>query len=35
MDADLERVLNGLPVGEETASAATAVLAGAGVCSAG
>jgi serine/threonine-protein kinase len=34
MDADLERVLNGLPVGEETASAATAVLAGAGVLAA-
>jgi len=34
MDADLERVLNGLPVGDETAAAATAVLAGAGVMAA-
>jgi beta-lactam-binding protein with PASTA domain/predicted Ser/Thr protein kinase len=34
MDADLERVLNGLPVGDETASAATAVLAGAGAITA-
>jgi serine/threonine-protein kinase len=34
MDADLERVLNGLPVGDETASAATAVLAGAGAIAA-
>jgi eukaryotic-like serine/threonine-protein kinase len=31
MGADLERVLAGLPVGEETASAATAVLSGSGV----
>ncbi len=30
MDADLARVLEGLPVGEETANAATAVLAGSG-----
>ncbi|MGZ4308612.1 MAG: PASTA domain-containing protein, partial [Gaiellaceae bacterium] len=30
MDADLERVLQGLPVGDETAAAATAVLSGAG-----
>ena len=34
MDADLKRVLEGLPVGEETANAATAVLAGAGVIAA-
>ena len=34
MDADLKRVLEGLPVGEETANAATAVLAGAGVMAA-
>jgi serine/threonine-protein kinase len=34
MDADLERVLNGLPVGEDTAAAATAVLAGSGVLAA-
>ncbi|HUK93566.1 MAG TPA: PASTA domain-containing protein, partial [Gaiellaceae bacterium] len=34
MDADLERVLNGLPVGDDTAAAATAVLAGAGVMAA-
>jgi beta-lactam-binding protein with PASTA domain/predicted Ser/Thr protein kinase len=34
MDADLERVLNGLPVGDETAAAATAVLAGSGVLAA-
>jgi beta-lactam-binding protein with PASTA domain/predicted Ser/Thr protein kinase len=31
MDADLERVLAGMPVGTETAEAATAVLSGAGV----
>jgi beta-lactam-binding protein with PASTA domain/predicted Ser/Thr protein kinase len=30
MDADLQRVLQGLPIGDETAAAATAVLAGAG-----
>jgi len=30
MDADLQRVLQGLPVGDDTAAAATAVLAGAG-----
>jgi beta-lactam-binding protein with PASTA domain/predicted Ser/Thr protein kinase len=34
MDADLERILNGLPVGEDTAAAATAVLAGSGVLAA-
>jgi eukaryotic-like serine/threonine-protein kinase len=34
MDADLERVLQGLPVGEETAAAATAVLAGSGALAA-
>jgi eukaryotic-like serine/threonine-protein kinase len=34
MDADLGRVLNGLPVGDETAAAATAVLAGAGAMAA-
>src|ERR671931_180639 len=34
MDADLGRVLDGLPVGEETANAATAVLAGAGAMAA-
>ncbi|HUK93707.1 MAG TPA: Stk1 family PASTA domain-containing Ser/Thr kinase [Gaiellaceae bacterium] len=34
MDADLRRVLEGLPVGEETANAATAVLSGAGVIAA-
>src|ERR1051326_6005096 len=34
MDADLGRVLEGLPVGEETAHAATAVLAGAGALAA-
>jgi serine/threonine-protein kinase len=34
MDADLDRVLNGLPVGAETAEAATAVLSGAGVMAA-
>jgi beta-lactam-binding protein with PASTA domain/predicted Ser/Thr protein kinase len=34
MDADLERVLNGLPVGSETADAATAVLSGSGVIAA-
>ncbi len=34
MDADLERVLQGLPVGEETATAATAVLAGSGALAA-
>jgi serine/threonine-protein kinase len=34
MDADLGRVLEGLPVGEETANAATAVLSGAGVIAA-
>ncbi len=34
MDADLKRVLEGLPVGEETANAATAVLAGAGLMAA-
>ncbi len=34
MDADLERILQGLPVGEETASAATAVLAGSGLIAA-
>src|SRR4249919_4362238 len=34
MDADLKRVLEGLPVGEETANAATAVLSGAGVIAA-
>ena len=34
MDADLERILNGLPVGEETAAAATAVLAGSGLLAA-
>jgi serine/threonine-protein kinase len=31
MDADLERVLSGMPVGSETAEAATAVLSGSGV----
>jgi serine/threonine-protein kinase len=30
MDADLQRVLQGLPIGDETAAAATAVLSGAG-----
>src|SRR5213078_749828 len=34
MSADLKRVLDGLPVGEETANAATAVLAGSGVLAA-
>jgi serine/threonine-protein kinase len=34
MDADLGRVLNGLPVGSETADAATAVLSGSGVIAA-
>ena len=34
MDADLERVLSGMPVGAETAEAATAVLSGAGVAAA-
>src|SRR5437762_7219665 len=34
MDADLERVLQGLPVGDETAAAATAVLSGAGAIAA-
>jgi beta-lactam-binding protein with PASTA domain/predicted Ser/Thr protein kinase len=34
MDADLKRVLDGLPVGEETANAATAVLSGSGVLAA-
>jgi serine/threonine-protein kinase len=34
MDADLKRVLEGLPVGEETANAATAVLSGSGVLAA-
>jgi eukaryotic-like serine/threonine-protein kinase len=34
MDADLTRVLEGLPVGEETANAATAVLSGSGVLAA-
>jgi len=34
MDADLERILNGLPVGEDTAAAATAVLSGSGVLAA-
>jgi beta-lactam-binding protein with PASTA domain/predicted Ser/Thr protein kinase len=34
MDADLERVLNGLPIGEETESAATAVLSGSGLIAA-
>jgi len=34
MDADLDRVLKGLPVGAETAEAATAVLSGAGVMAA-
>jgi len=34
MDADLERILQGLPVGEETASAATAVLSGSGLIAA-
>ena len=34
MDADLDRILQGLPVGEETASAATAVLAGSGLIAA-
>jgi len=34
MDADLERVLKGLPIGDETESAATAVLAGAGLIAA-
>src|SRR6266576_3105808 len=34
MDADLERVLQGLPVGDDTAAAATAVLAGAGAMAA-
>src|SRR5438105_4910014 len=34
MDADLERILQGLPVGEETANAATAVLSGSGVIAA-
>src|ERR671925_2102120 len=34
MDADLERVLAGMPVGEETANAATAVLAGSGALAA-
>ena len=34
MDADLERVLAGMPVGSETAEAATAVLSGSGVIAA-
>src|SRR3954465_13507362 len=34
MDADLARILEGLPVGEETESAATAVLAGSGLLAA-
>src|SRR5205085_1350761 len=34
MDADLERVLTGMPVGSETAEAATAVLSGSGVIAA-
>src|SRR5438067_1302791 len=34
MSADLKRVLDGLPVGEETANAATAVLSGSGVLAA-
>src|SRR5919204_72060 len=34
MDADLERVLRGMPVGAETAEAATAVLSGSGVIAA-
>src|SRR5206468_4802210 len=34
MDADLERVLAGMPVGAETAEAATAVLSGSGVIAA-
>jgi eukaryotic-like serine/threonine-protein kinase len=34
MDADLERVLKGLPIGDETESAATAVLAGSGLIAA-
>ena len=34
MSADLKRVLDGLPVGDETANAATAVLAGSGVLAA-
>src|SRR5439155_325406 len=34
MDADLERVLTGMPVGAETAEAATAVLSGSGVIAA-
>src|SRR5437763_6017153 len=34
MDTDLERVLQGLPVGDETAAAATAVLSGAGAIAA-
>ena len=34
MDADLERVLKGMPVGAETAEAATAVLSGSGVVAA-
>ena len=34
MDTDLERVLQGLPVGDETAAAATAVLSGAGAMAA-
>src|SRR3954451_19375818 len=34
MDADLERILNGLPVGEDTAAAATAVLSGPGLLAA-
>jgi beta-lactam-binding protein with PASTA domain/predicted Ser/Thr protein kinase len=34
MDADLERVLAGMPVGSETAEAATAVLSGSGVLAA-
>jgi beta-lactam-binding protein with PASTA domain/predicted Ser/Thr protein kinase len=34
MDADLQRVLTGMPVGAETAEAATAVLSGAGIVAA-
>jgi eukaryotic-like serine/threonine-protein kinase len=34
MSADLKRILDGLPVGEETANAATAVLSGSGVLAA-
>src|SRR5436190_6177662 len=34
MDADLERILQGLPVGDDTAAAATAVLSGSGLIAA-